>query len=220
MVHVVHDKNGTPVSTAPITNAIASINSYFAPIGVSFKICEYRDIYNFTYDTLSAKFEPEVLVKYHVAQRINLFLVSTFPDKPNACGHASLGGITYTSKVDIVIKKGCENPGVVAHEMGHYFGLPHTFEGSGTELVNGSNCKVAGDGVCDTPADPYVDGEDTKNYVDENCVFINTRKDANGQYYDPDVSNIMSYYPCNCGTFTQGQYEKMVNHYLTNPVIW
>jgi hypothetical protein len=42
------------------------------------------------------------------------------------------------------------------HEMGHYFGLPHTFEyfdKPDRELPDGSNCSVAGDRFCDTPAD-------------------------------------------------------------------
>jgi hypothetical protein len=110
---------------------------------------------------------------------------------------------------------------VMQHEFGHYFGLPHTFEGSGAELANGSNCTTAGDLICDTPSDPYVDGDDPNSYVDGNCKFISMKKDANGQYYDPMVGNIMSYYSdaCVCG-FTHDQYMKMAKTYLSKIGMW
>jgi hypothetical protein len=105
--------------------------------------------------------------------------------------------------------------------LGHYFDLDHTFSGEGIELANGSNCSTAGDGICDTPADPYVDTEPVSDYVDGNCIFISKKKDVNGQFYDPDVSNIMGYYQqCRCLKFTHDQYAKMANHYLSNPTAW
>jgi hypothetical protein len=108
--------------------------------------------------------------------------------------------------------------------MGHYFGLSHTFEPGG-ELVDGSNCSTVSDGICDTPADPFVEGDNTADYVNANCKFISMKKDANGQYYDPIVGNIMSYYPnaCKCSAglgFTHDQYLKMANTYLSNPGMW
>lgn len=57
-----------------------------------------------------------------------------------------------------------ENFELWAHEIGHYFGLPHTFSNSSNQyvhdinhpiLINGEehSCKQTGDGFCDTPAD-------------------------------------------------------------------
>ena len=86
--------------------------------------------------------------------------------------------------------------------MGHYFGLYHTFETDfGLELEDGSNCDVTGDLVCDTPADPYIHPDTMSKYVD-GCTFIFMGKDANGAFYNPHTTNIMSYYPCECGRFT------------------
>ena len=42
---------------------------------------------------------------------------------------------------------------LLAHEMGHYLGLYHTFEG--LNCANG-NCKTDGDRICDTPPDASV----------------------------------------------------------------
>jgi hypothetical protein len=149
-------------------------------------------------------------------------------DLPGKAGFATLGGIADSSKLGcgIVIKKSSTDPRTLTHEMGHFFGLLHTFEGpSGgqtLELANGSNCSITGDLICDTPADPYIDPELVSTYVDNgvNCRFISMKKDANGQYYDPLVGNIMSYYsPCSCG-FTDQQYIRMATVYLSNTSMW
>jgi len=49
---------------------------------------------------------------------------------------------------------------VLTHELGHAFGLFHTFQTWAScdpcqERVDGSNADICGDLVCDTPADPY-----------------------------------------------------------------
>tara|TARA_R110001592_G_scaffold119491_5_gene322650 strand:- start:2429 stop:2758 length:330 start_codon:yes stop_codon:yes gene_type:complete len=109
--------------------------------------------------------------------------------------------------------------------MGHYFGLPHTWAGAnapGSELADGSNCTTAGDQICDTPADPFIEGTEGEDYVDDDCRFIDMQQDANGDYYTPDIGNIMSYYPdrCKCG-FSHDQFWVMVNTYLnSNPKMW
>ncbi len=100
--------------------------------------------------------------------------------------------------------------------MGHFFGLPHTFEGPSpnapsTELVNETNCTTTGDGFCDTEADPYPAGVD----VTKPCGLNYGPQDANGHYYTPPVDNIMTYYKgCNC-RFTQQQYNHMAYIYYT-----
>jgi hypothetical protein len=96
---------------------------------------------------------------------------------------------------------------VVPHELGHTFGLYHTFGYSnGTavtdELVTrgaGANCETSGDLICDTPADPY-------GMVGANILTVNgcpqydpssTARDANGEAFSPMISNIMGYwYSC------------------------
>lgn len=100
---------------------------------------------------------------------------------------------------------------VVAHEVGHYYSLFHTFGGSlfgllTEELVDGSNCTTTGDWICDTPADPYP-----KVPVDPfDCQYNSTFADANGDIYQPLTDNIMSYYPIPCWeNFTNGQITRM-----------
>jgi hypothetical protein len=219
IAHIVKDSLGQPNITEPaITSAISAVNVYFSPICVSFEICEFRYIDNFQYDDLDTATElSELMIKYHENYRINMFMVNS---TSIPASFASLGGIANVNGGLICMIKSSGSL-TYTHEMGHYFGLPHTFEGSG-ELVDGSNCSTTGDQICDTPADPYIDGTDGEDYVDANCRFIDMQQDANGDYYTPDVGNIMSYYPsrCKCG-FTHDQFWIMANTYLnSNPKMW
>lgn len=224
VVHIVNDSLKQPgITEAAIQASLIELNKNFAPICLSFAICEFRYIENFAYnritkDESSGRDFKEMQQQYNLKNRINIYYVQDITDV-SACGFASLGGITTFDALGIVIKKGCMDAKTLSHEMGHYFGLKHTFEGNGSELANGSNCATAGDGICDTPADPYKEGDSPAAYVDGNCRFISMKKDANGQYYDPLVGNIMSYYPCSCG-FTDEQYLKMASVYLSKTGMW
>lgn len=227
VAHIILDSLGNPnITEADIIEAVDSANSAFAPVCIRFDICEFRTIPNFQYDMLERQTTEwaELQVKYHVARRINMFFVSDFgADQPYVCGFAGLGGITRLESGGIVLKKGdCIAPGssTVTHELGHFFGLSHTFEGDREELVNGANCETTGDLICDTPADPFQVGDDIADYVDQaqGCRFILRLTDNNGEWYAPHVGNYMSYYPdaCTCG-FTFQQYLKMANTFLNSP---
>ena len=95
------------------------------------------------------------------------------------------------------------------HEIGHFFSLYHTHGksnfGSTDELANGQNCGVAGDEMCDTPADPMVFGK-----IDDNCRYTGKDKDKNGQSFNPPTSNMMSYSNNQClREFTAQQYARI-----------
>ena len=220
VVHIVKDSLGkTPYTPVLIQQDIDSLNKNFAPICVSFEVCQYQYIDNFEYLQVdSAKDWKEMQVLYNLKDRINIYYVQTLI-APSGAGFAGLGAITNMTKYGIVITAsgGVVGERVLSHEMGHYFGLEHTFEVKhGNELVNESNCATTGDLICDTPADP-------NGTVDGSCQFTSMAKDANGQYYSPLVNNIMSYYPATCACnpgFTNQQYEKMAKTYLSKPGMW
>lgn len=220
VVHLVEDIDGnTNVDEQLVLEDIAGANNYWDEICVSFEVCEVRTIPNYNYDNIDREIEwPQMLIEYHQANRINIFYVEDIGDLDSgASGFATVGGIVNLNSGGIVLKKGA-GLGTVLHEMGHYFGLLHTFEGNGTELVNGDNCETDGDGICDTPADPYDPSQPEEDYV-VNCTFISPLQDANGEFYRPDVGNVMSYYSCTCG-FTTGQYLKMAETCSAGPSMW
>jgi Pregnancy-associated plasma protein-A len=219
LVHIVDGSDGDSIITEEdILVEIDSLNKYFEPICLSFEVCAFKTITNWQFNELEDAEEWEDMqVKYHKARRLNMFFVKK-THLPNACGFAGLSGVQNLESGGIVIKKDCigGDSKTIPHEVGHFFGLLHTFEGNGVELVNGSNCQIAGDNICDTPADPFVNGDPVENYVNVGlgCRFISPKVDANGEFYTPDVGNIMSYYPdeCGCG-FTHQQYLKMAKTY-------
>ncbi|MBC7936362.1 MAG: hypothetical protein H7Y86_13510 [Rhizobacter sp.] len=111
-------------------------------------------------------------------------------------------------------------PVLASHEIGHALGLLHTFETYyGKEAVNrtGScvNCDVAGDLLCDTPADKENVGS---QYFNSNCEYLLTTADSCGNTYLMAPANIMSYHLIICPTpfhLTAGQGARM-NYTIDN----
>jgi Pregnancy-associated plasma protein-A len=206
--HIFPDSLGNyGVSEGDIKAAVVGMNGFFSPICVSFEVCEFRYHPNFQHDTIDSDNELDAIkVKYHAHNRINFYFLSQLGGTEAGLASGSItdptGSGIFIVKTDGVTAK------VFAHEMGHFSSLAHTFEGNGTELVNGDNCMVEGDGICDTPADPFVPGEPMIEYVEE-CRFTSPKQDANGEFYNPDLGNIMSYYNCGACGFTWGQLNKM-----------
>lgn len=210
--HVFLDSLGVANFTPDqLRNDLAGATDAFAPICARFELCGVDTITNYEFDSIGTDLEDtEIKNLFHVKNRINIYLASEL-QAPPLCGYA--GGNASANNSTVVLK--CAG-GTIIHELGHLFGLPHTF--GGNELVDGSNCATEGDGFCDTPADPYI--EDTPIIWQDGCEFIWEGKDDNGQYYSPDVGNIMSYYTCSCG-FSREQFLKMANTYLnSNPKLW
>ncbi len=227
VVHTVQDSSGmTNVNPMEIQGLLDTLNKDFAPICVSFEICETIEIENWQYDSLKTNEWDEMQVLYHQQRRINVFFVehydTSISDEP--CVFATQNGIAQMELGGIIIQKDCvlQNSRNLSHGMGHYFGLLHTFhtEGTGNELEDGSNCTIAGDLICDTPADNFASvTANPAEYVnvEEGCRFVNSETDANGEYYKPDVGNIMALYQyeCRC-SFTHGQYTQMAQNCETN----
>jgi len=105
---------------------------------------------------------------------------------------------------------------VLNHELGHNFSLYHTFQGSNEastpELVTrgaGANCTTVGDFLCDTPADPYGRNGVSTTIVNGCLVYTGTITDPSGEPYNPQLSNIMSYYDGCTPQFTAGQHGRI-----------
>lgn len=94
------------------------------------------------------------------------------------------------------------NDGTIEHEMGHYFGLLHTFENS-----PGNN----GDMISDTS--PDIEGL----LYGKDCKLSGVIKDNKGNIYNIDLSNFMSYYGVCRNRFTTEQIKVMnkVAYYRT-----
>ncbi len=104
---------------------------------------------------------------------------------------------------------------VLAHEMGHYLGLYHTFEGGCSNF----NCQTDGDRVCDTPPDNSVRASASCTFPQNSC-FTDTLSSYSNGFFPVDVrdqvSNFMDYSNTPCSNqFTQGQADRMRAAILT-----
>jgi len=129
-------------------------------------------------------------------------------DVVSICGYAYLSGPNDR----VIIDNDCgDNSSALVHEIGHYFSLLHTHStsGLGEELVDGSNCSLAGDLLCDTPADPRL----SSSNVNSSCTYTGTEIDGNGDPYSPDPENIMSYSRKRCRIeFSDDQLDQMTSY--------
>ena len=195
------------VTESEVINSINDANEEFADSFIRFYICDEINyvtnnaLYNFTYS------EEDILTQYHEENIMNVYFMNTVTNNSGGgiCGFTRFPqGLSSNADI-LVMSSNCTGNlyNTFTHELGHHFGVEHThgpINGILTsELVSGANCNSAGDYICDTPADPQLS---SANVSTTNCMYTpNTSpppSDAQGQYFDPDTSNFMSYAPQSC----------------------
>jgi len=216
--HIISYSNGaSAIDSTSVFNELDLVNAYFTNAGIEFQHCGAID---YIYDDNYAYFEKytdEVICDANdIVDVLNIYF-TPYIYKVSGVDTTSLCGYAYTTSLTknrILMKNSCAvNGSTLPHEIGHYFSLAHTHStSSGDELVNGSNCVTAGDQLCDTPADPTL----STSIVNSSCIYTGTAQDANGDFYNPEARNIMSYSRKSCRTlFSPQQYARM-NTYLLN----
>lgn len=189
--HIIRTSNGEGgLSETDLYAAVDALNESYKPANLQFFVCgdiNYIDDDEFVeYEKVQ---EHDLASPNDEAGKVNLYFL---PEIPGLCGYAYFPG----SNQRVFMANSCVNNGsTLPHEMGHFFGLPHTHNDSNKEFVDGSNCSTAGDGFCDTPADPNLSG-----LVDFNCAYTGTEVDPKGEEYDPNTMNYMSYSRKSCRT--------------------
>ncbi len=208
--HVVYREDGLDtLSTDKILDQMCQINTIYDP-DFQFYIKNIRkivnsDIYydhtNFT--TLMASMIDETSINVWIVGDIDLSgenVSAFFP-----AGYYSPGNNWIIMNQDYIGMGETALP----HQLGHYWGLPHTFAGCATsalvdffmgndpqvpdsltlgcalELQDGSNCSTTGDLICDTPPD-YGFG-----YQWTDCNYTAQILDQNGEEVHPMEENLM-----------------------------
>lgn len=218
--HIVGASNGgSYYKFTTFLDAFCTLNAQYAPYNWQFYMHGgYEGINYIDNDALNDHTGSyrNLINSESVIDVVNMFFVD---DPSGACGYfAGYGGpgSNFDRQGYIAIQDGACAAGdnsTIAHELGHYFSLPHTFYGwegrassdaarSSDERVNGSNCGSSGDYFCDTPADYLSDRW--------SCPYNATKTDYNGDLYQPDGELYMSYSNDACTSyFSEEQVDAM-----------
>ncbi len=190
-VHLVGNDAGAGTYALPsLWKLICKTNERFAPTGIYFQLqWPIRYIPNSAYYNHDFSTGYGMVQTESVPGTVNAFFVS---GAAGACGYF-FGGTDA-----VVVANMCAglNSTTLVHELGHVFGLPHTFYGwengampSNPERVTRTgpqaNCSFAADGFCDTDAD----------FISYRwpCPAAAVQYDDLGVRYHPDSSIYMSY---------------------------
>ena len=209
-IHIIRKEDGTGgFEVDALFSLIDEANVLLSPANISLSVCDtvrYIDsdqFYDFYKPDESSLFYPT-----YEPNTLNLYISNsiTYSSGQTRCGYAYFPGW----KDMVMVDQNCMTDGsTFIHEIGHYFGLYHTHGNSNSttdELNDLSNCYIAGDDVCDTPADPFL----AYTVDTATCAYIGSGTDENGEPYNPDPSNLMSYAPKVCkAQFSEGQYDRM-----------
>jgi len=214
-IHIVEEVRGASnIDITKLYEEVDAVNRFFTTTGLEFFLCGAPRIVPGRPIYTKSESDRELNARYHVPNTINIFYLDEIGDQQLsrfACGISTFPFWGEAATRSIIMQKGCSTNGaVLAHEIGHFFGLFHTHETfQGRELVDRSNCEEAGDLICDTPADPNLGNTGVNG-----CTYEGNFVDSNGDKYTPDPANIMSYSPARCQTrFTPGQ-DELMNFYL------
>ncbi|MVM30492.1 hypothetical protein GO755_10645 [Spirosoma sp. HMF4905] len=226
--HIVRRSDGTGgYPLANLNEAMASTNRYFLHNGFGIQFYFAGAVPDYIDDDALYQSFYEPPTGRDVNNALNQYYINQFAPGSNLAGGALFPGDYVESTRSVIQTYGNSSNGLtfhfgnrlIPHELGHNFGLLHTFGlSNGNEPTNelvtrgpGANCETAGDLICDTPADPYgIPGAATIPFG--SCYQYDpnsTPRDANGEAYHPSISNLMSYWPSCTYDFTPGQYDRI-----------
>ncbi len=226
---IVHPENEPSVYFESDVNMILNhANEYLSEINVELFIIPSgtKNVFNEKFVNLKLEDEADLRQTYDVNNALNIYFLKSIslPDQTFLNGYTNFPAKSQNSNRILIsyLDKNTEDfktlkNKIFLHELGHYFGLLHTFQDSNNpdiskrELVTrvaSSNCATTGDLLCDTPADPFEREPLLSSYYC-NDPLPATLLDAQGNTFQPPLNNIMSYH-IRCGdVFTNQQYIRM-----------
>ncbi len=231
-IHIVHQNGVENLGNAAVANVINELNLRFqnaAPfnqttgtnIGIQFCRASVdpfgnatngitRDVSpytNITYNNFAEDVSLKNVNRWEPKLYLNIWVIKSISSFDGVIGYSSFPNWAGTNFDGVVMQYNFFNSEILSHEIGHYFGLLHTFNGGCTNY----NCLLDGDLVCDTPPDATSNGTcqgnscntDTNDTTGTSPFITNVN----------DLPNYMDYTTCKL-SFTQGQANRMNNSIL------
>ena len=162
------------------------------------------------HDLATEEFDLKQLSRYQPLDYINIYVVASIRSGTNTgvAGYARFPS-SHGDDLDGIVMEAdyfgtsAAEGGVLTHEMGHYLGLYHTFQGG----CGNDDCQLDGDRVCDTPPDNSTARVPCTSSINS----CNTDTDSGlTQDEDDDIFNYMDYTTLTCMTrFSAGQADRM-----------
>lgn len=236
-IYLLRDGNGQTITgnltLSDVESFIPALNSMFSNV-FEFTICgssiidddQYYPVLTTDTDFGNLQNTAETLGTPSSDHCVRVFVASTIIH-----GGLSWSGYTYNpvqfpDAPGVIINT--PNEVALAHELGHYFFLPHTFQGGPSDQYVNFNCLNTGDSFCETPADP---GPNLASGGAPHCTFTSSGStcvlnncdvnDPLGVPYQPDPHLIMSYYQdCPTYYFTSDQKSIMLHVIDINPTAY
>ncbi|OAA61558.1 metalloprotease 1 [Cordyceps fumosorosea ARSEF 2679] len=205
-VHVISSSNSESdgnISDDKVRAGIDVMNTNYAGSGFKFTLKDIDHTINADWTTTEKKAMKDKLHKGDF-KTLNLYLLPSFirseDDKTSLNGRCTFPDSNSASapKPDgcIVRTKAWDNKQTTTHEVGHWLGLFHTFQGE----TSSKSCDANNDYVDDTPAMK----KDSKDCSGDADTCPSAGKDP--------VTNFMSYAACRT-KFTSGQFTRMKTMY-------
>ncbi len=228
-VHIVRsDQGGGSFSPSRAFDGLCNVNERFATANMNFFIAgDVNFIDNTNYlNVTSYGVTTSMINDHNVPRTVNIYYTNL--SAMGLCGFAyypNSGPGGTNNQGAAVMSFACSQPTgtTLAHELGHFFALPHTFDRTSnnplhptsaervTRNVNdtiggrlGANCSTGGDRFCDTPTDFIASRW--------SCPTGAYQEDINGDRIRPDSSYYMSYANDICTSrFSEQQINAMRN---------
>ena len=222
--HIVAKTDGSGgVAEAQIYDMLCGVNEDFLDMEIQFYIKDgdfnyisNDAIFNLILDSNhpESSINPVILQNIMNSNRdfaaLNVWMVRDIILNAEATGNV-LGFYSPTRDWIVMLNGEVRSSSItLTHELGHFFSLPHPFNGwesetydpekhgnpvqanspgfIPTEKVDRSNCEAAGDLICDTPPD--------YNFAGVSCNWSEEILDPNGELVNPEEKLFMGYFPC------------------------
>ncbi len=223
-IYIVRDNNGQGANFTPsvFTNNLPAVNSWFSGV-IEFTICGTTYIDKNEYFPL-VTIGGNSSALYNYAKGLNIpesdhcirvFATNSLNDGVKPIGGWATNPVSNLNEAGLFIAR--QDASTLAHELGHYFLLPHTFQGGPQGQFVNYDCDHTGDSFCDTPADPGDNFCTFSSCINVTCSLT----DPLGVAYQPDQSLLMSYYLV-CAPFRFSDQQKfLMRHVFTiNPTAY